>query len=130
MADRPLIKPNLQKPLIAAGDMSGNLTSPVTNIYGPTIMSYSVVWTGNPTGTFAVQVSNDYDQAPNGTVLSAGTWNTLPSTVFVGTYPVPAGAPGNGFLDIVGTGAAWMRLVYTAGSGSGSLTVIPSGKVF
>lgn len=130
MADRPLIKPNLNQPLVNAGNMSTTITSKPTNIYGPTIMSYDLTWTGTPTGTFAVQVSNTYDQSPGGAIIAAGSWTTLPTSAFVGTYPAPAGSPGNGFLDIVGTGAAWIRLVYTAASGSGSLTVIPSGKVF
>ena len=92
-------------------------------------ISYDLAWTGTPVGTFQVQVSNTYAQDPDGDVLSAGNWNTLPTTSFTGTYPVPAGSPGNGFLDVVGTEAAWVRLQYTASSGSGTLTVIPAAKV-
>ena len=109
--------------------MATNIISPVTNIQLLPALSYSVVWTGSPVGTFQVQVSNDYSQDPSGAQLNAGTWNTLPPSSFTGTYPVPAGSAGNGFLDVVGTGAAWVRLQYTAGSGAGNLTVIPSAKV-
>jgi hypothetical protein len=76
-----------------------------------------------------VQVSNTYSQAPDGTVLNAGNWNTLPTSSFQGTYPAPAGSPGNGFLDVVGTEAAYCRLIYTAISGDGTLTVVVAAKV-
>jgi hypothetical protein len=74
-------------------------------------------------------VSNSYTQDANGNVANAGNWNTLPLSSFQGTYPVPAGSPGNGFLDVVGTEAAWVRIVYNAVSGTGNLTVIPAAKV-
>lgn len=129
MSDRPIIAPNLNKPVISAGDMSGNLTSLITVIQRLPGISYDLVWTGTPTGTFAVQVSNTVTLRPDGTAATAGSWNTLPTSAFAGTYPAPAGSAGNGFLDIVGTEAYAVRLVYTFVSGSGSLTVIPCAKV-
>ena len=129
MSDRPLIAPNNNVPLIKAGDMSGNITSPATIIQRLPGISYSLVWTGTPTGTFAVQVSNDYQLSSTGAVINAGNWTSLPTTSFSGTYPVPAGSASNGFLDVVGTEAYAVRIVYTASSGSGSLTVIPCAKV-
>jgi hypothetical protein len=109
--------------------MATSVTSPVSCINRIPGISYDLSWTGTPTGTFAVQVSNTYSQDANGNVITAGNWNTLPTSSFTGTYPVPAGSPGNGFLDVVGTEAAYVRLVYTAVSGSGSLTVVCAAKV-
>lgn len=129
MSDRPLVAPNLNKPVIGAGDMSGSLTSLITIIQRLPGISYDLAWTGTPTGTFQVQVSNTVTFYPDGTIQNAGNWNTLPTAAFVGTYPAPAGAPGNGFLDVIGTEAYAVRLVYTRVSGSGSLTVIPCAKV-
>lgn len=129
MSDRPLIRANPDKPIINAVSMVSNITGPATNMYGPTILGYDISWTGTPIGTFAVQVSNTYTQDNLGNVINAGNWSTIPTTAFSGTYPVPAGSAGNGFLDIVGTGATWCRLVYTAGSSTGNLTVVVSGKV-
>lgn len=132
MSDRPLIKPNAQKPLISAGDMSANITSPVTIIQNLPGISYDLAWTGTPTGTFTVQVSNSCVLNSDGTLSSTnpGSWNDLPSSSFNGNYPAPSGSAGKGFLDVVGTEAYAVRLIYTAATGSGSLTVLPAAKVF
>lgn len=129
MSDRPRIAPNLQAPLINGQSMASNITSPATIIQGLPGISYDIAWTGTPTGTFSVQVSNTYSQGANGAVITAGNWTTLPIGAFVGTLPAPSGSPGNGFIDVVGTEAYAIQLVYTASSGSGSLTVLPCAKV-
>lgn len=110
--------------------MATQIISPATNINMQPGISYDLLWTGAPVGTFAVQVSNTYRQSPAGVVVNAGNWNTLPTSSFTGTYPVPAGTPGNGFLDVVGTEAAWVRIVYNPVSGTGNLTVVPASKVW
>ena len=130
MSERPVIYPNLNVPIINAVSMASTITGPPTNINRLPGLSYDLLWTGTPTGTFAVQVSNTYSQSPDGkTVINAGNWNTLPTSSFTGTYPAPAGSSGNGFLDVVGTEAAWCRLVYTPSGGTGNLTVVPAAKV-
>lgn len=129
MSDRPIIAPSLNKPLINAVSMNGNITGPATIIQRLPGISYDIAWTGTPTGTFSVEVSNTYSQNADGTVANAGNWTILPTSAFSGTYPAPAGSPGNGFLDVVGTEAYAVRLIYTRVSGSGALTVIPCSKV-
>jgi len=129
MSQRPLIAPNAVNPLISAS-MATSITGPVTIIQRIPGISYDITWTGNPVGTFQVQVSNSYAENPDGTVLNAGNWTTLPTSAFTGTYPVPSGSAGNGFLDVVGTEAYAIRLTYTATSGTGTLTVFPAAKVF
>lgn len=126
---RPLIKPNLNVPLINGVSMASNITGVPTGINQLPGISYDVSWTGTPTGTFQIQVSNSYSQSPNGTVTNAGNWTTLPSSSFTGIYPQPSGSAGNGFIDVVGTEAAWVRFVYIASGGTGNLTVIPAAKV-
>jgi hypothetical protein len=129
VSSRPLLAPNTDKPIINKADMSsGTITGPATIIQMLPGISYSFVWTGTPTGTFAIQVSNDYAQNNDGTVRYAGTWNTLPTASFQGTYPAPAGSAGNGFLDVFGTNAYAVRVVYT-GTGAGNLTVVACSKV-
>lgn len=130
MSDRPIIKANTQLPLINAVSMATTITGPATNINQLPGISYDLVWTGTPVGTFAVQVSNTYTQDSQGNTKTAGHWESLPTSSFTGTYPVPAGTSGSGFLDVVGTEAAWVRLVYTAVSGAGTLTVVPAAKVW
>ncbi len=122
MAARPYLPPF---PVVTNGDMSANINSLITNIQQIPYVSYSVSWTGAPVGSFSVQVSNDYELNSAGQVLNAGTWDTLPLT-----NPVTAsGSAGNGFIDIRGTSAAWIQLVYTATSGSGTLNATIAGKV-
>lgn len=128
MSDRPRLVPNLNNPLINAQSMATSFNGPPTNIQGLSGIGYDLVWTGTPTGTFQVQVSNTYSQSPTGVVINPGSWNTLPSTSFTGNYPAPSASSGFGFLDVVQTEAAWIRLQYTAVSGVGTLTVLPSGK--
>lgn len=129
MSDRPVIVPNLNKPLINGTSMATSFNGPATIINRLPGISYDLSWTGTPTGTFAVQVSNTYSQNADGSVANAGNWTTLPTSSFTGTYPAPSGSTGNGFLDIVGTEAYAIRLVYTASSGSGNLTVLVNAKV-
>lgn len=130
MSDRPLIAPNFNKPLISAGDMSADITGPATIIQRLPGISYDLAWTGTPTGTFLIQVSNTYAQNADGSVANAGNWSDLPSSAFVGTIPAPAGSSGTGFIDVMGTEAYAVRIKYTYSSGSGSLTVYACAKVW
>jgi hypothetical protein len=131
MSTRYRITPDLNNPLISSS-MATSFNGPPTNINGIPGISYDLSWTGTPVGTFQVQVSNTYvpNPTPGGTALNAGNWTTLPPSSFTGTYPVPAGTANNGFLDVVGTEAAWVRLQYTATSGAGTLTVLAAAKDF
>lgn len=127
MSDRPLIAP--KKALIDGGDMSADFVGPATIIQRLPGISYDIAWTGDPTGTFGVQVSNSFSQNPDGSVANAGNWHTLPPAAFVGTIPAPSGSADSGFIDVVGTEAYAIRLVYTSQSGSGLLTVYAAAKV-
>lgn len=129
MSDRPRIAPNTYTPIINAVSMATSITGPATVIQSLPGISYDVSWTGTPTGTFSVQVSNTVVIGPAGTVLVAGNWSTLPAAAFVGTIPAPAGSASFGFIDVVGTEAYAVRLVYTASSGTGNLTAVVCSKV-
>lgn len=129
MSDRPIIAPNLQKPIINNQSMAASIVGPATIIQRLPGISYDIVWTGTPTGTFSVEVSNTYSQNADGSVATAGNWTVLPSSSFTGTYPVPSGSAANGFIDVVGTEAYAVRIIYTRSGGTGNLTVVPSAKV-
>lgn len=109
-----------------SGDMSSTITSAVTIIQKLSLVSYSINWSGaTGSGVVTVQVSNDYELGPAGTVLNSGTWNTLPMSA---TGAV-TGASGTGFADIDTLGGYAVRLVFTPSASTGKMTATVTGKV-
>lgn len=99
---------------ILNGDMSGNLvSSEPTNIMFMDNVSIEFDFTGTPTGTFFVDVSNTYDPILNPTP----TWITLS----LSPTPVATGTSGVIGIDYNQSGFQWMRVRYTATSGTGTL---------
>jgi hypothetical protein len=115
-----------------SGDMTLSLTSAPTILQSLSKVGYALSWSGSsPVGTVSVQCSNDYSLNATGTVENAGTWNTMTLSYngsSVTTVPV-TGNTGSGFIDIDATAAYAIRLIYTPGSGTGTLTVIINAKV-
>ena len=98
--------------LIVDGDMSSNVISPSTNILYMDRVGYAISYDGTPTGTFSVEISNDEIN-----------WQALTLSTGISA----AGSADNHFIDVE-TAAKYVRLVYTAGSGSGSLQVHVTAK--
>lgn len=121
MSSRPFLKPFS---VVTNGSMGASITSAVTIKNQLSLISYSASWTGTPTGTFSVEVSDDYLENVDGSVRNAGTWNTLPLSAAVSA----SGSTGNGLIDVQ-TGAYAIRLVYTRASGTGTLNAIVTGLV-
>lgn len=112
--------------IITNGDMSqSSLTSSVVKMLFSDNVGIQFDWSGAPVGTLAVQVSLNYSTDPSGVVLNAGTWCTIPAAAFsnTGTYPVPGTTSSPGYLDIPLLSASAIRVVYTKGSGTGTLNV-------
>jgi len=130
MSDRPLVKPNILAPIINAVSTAADITGTPTIIQRLPGISYDISWTGTTNGTFSIEVSNTYVQNTDGTAGNAGNWTALPSSSFVGTIPAPAGSPGTGFIDVLGTEAYAIRFKFTRTSGTGTLTVVPCAKVW
>lgn len=122
MATRPDFGPT---PVITSASMGASVTSAVTFKHQIPAVNYSFQWTGSPTGTFTVQISNDYAQYPDGSVKTAGNWVTLPLTP---SNPTASGSGDIASVDVV-TSANSIRLVYTRSSGSGTLNAIITGAV-
>lgn len=120
--------------VISAGAMVSNITSLVTIIPSLSMPSYSYSWSGSsPVGTIAVQISNDYSVLPNGNVNNAGTWTSIycnfnGSSTLANSVAV-SGNTGTGFIDVPLTGAYAIRTIYTASTGTGSLTSLINCKV-
>lgn len=103
---------------------SATITSTVTILDQCSRLSYQASWSGStPVGTLAVQFSNDYSVFPDGTVNNSGSWTT--ATLSVAGSPASSvavsGNTGTSFIDVWETSAYAVRLVYTKGSGTGTL---------
>jgi hypothetical protein len=97
-------------------------TTPPSNIDAYDNASYQYVWTGTPTGTVAVDVSNDFNAQ-----LGTGTWTDV--TAQLSPAPTnPAGSAGNGAVDLNQLPFAYVRLRYVHASGSGQFTAIFKAK--
>lgn len=104
-----------------ATDIDG---TPVDVMYTDNV-TIQFVWTGTPTGTFGVSVSNDAILSPYGGV-TGGTWTPLVLTS--PEPPVASGAAGNGIINLTQLGARFVRPTYTRTSGTGSCTAMLSAK--
>lgn len=128
MSTRTNIRPTT---VINAVSMAADITSTVTILQSISGIGYAYSWTGtSPVGTISVQVSNDYLNA-DGTINSSAHW----TTIYLNVNGTPAttiavsGNSGEGFANIAEIMAAAIRTIYTAGSGTGTLTAIVTGKV-
>ena len=104
--------------------MSGNITSDPTNIQFLDNVSMQLNFTGTPTGTFTVQGSLDYQQTSPFAKAAIGNWIdiTLPTT------PAAAGSANQILIDMNQLSFPWIRVKYTASSGSGTLNAYISAK--
>ena len=98
--------------LVVDGDMSSDVTSSSTNILHMDRVGYQLSWSGTPTGTFSVEVSND-----------ESVWVPLTLSASVAA----AGSADDAFIDCE-TAAKFIRFKYTASSGSGTLQAHITGK--
>jgi hypothetical protein len=103
--------------IITNASMATSVTSSVVEIKLQDNIGIQLQWTGTPGGTFSVQVSMDYFLDINNNVVNAGTWTTIPLTPPV----VASGSPGNAYIDMNQLSAPYIRVVYTAASGAGTL---------
>lgn len=89
--------------------------------------SFQAVWSGTPTGTFKIMVSNDFQPAANGSQVNpanAGTWTDLGVTV----PSNPAGSASNTFIPVYASCAYWIQLWYTNSGSTGVLSGTFVGK--
>jgi hypothetical protein len=99
---------------LSAGDMSGNLTSAVTDVRWLDNLVFYITFTGTPTGTFAIQVSPDQT-----------TWYDLD----LSPTPVASGSSGSHRISLHQLPDCYIRGTYTATSGSGSCKMLIAGKM-
>jgi hypothetical protein len=99
--------------IVTNGAMAGTITSSTANIGGYDNVAIQLTWTGTPVGTFAIQASLD---ATNWVALTLGT------TVSV------AGAADTALIEITMAPYPYLRVVYTATSGTGTLNAYLCAK--
>lgn len=98
--------------LIEDESMGATITSAATGILHMDRAGYQLVWTGTPTGTFTIEISND-----------EVSWIDVP----LDTAITAAGSADQAFIDLE-TAAKFTRVVYTRSSGTGTLNVHIVGK--
>lgn len=112
--------------IITAGDMSqASLTSTIVNIQYLDNICISFVFSGSPVGTFSIEGSNTYNQTPEGSITSVGTW----TPIVLNPVAIAAGTSGSVLLDLNQLSFPWIRAIYTKTSGTGTLTATISGKM-
>lgn len=108
------------RPLRGSGDAS-NLPSSGTASFGPfnvagRRLSVWASWTGTPTGTFSLQCSFD----------GQTTWVTVPGAAAeftANSQAQPAGSGGSAVWNWSNVPGNLVRILYTATSGTGTLTI-------
>ncbi len=134
MATREQLKPTAVLTSATGQSMAGNLTSLPTQKSGISIINYDVSWTGtSPVGTIEVQACNslEFDGQGNPINQASANWTNVPfdlNGTTVTSLPV-SGNTGGGNINVYGLGAAFVQLVYTFNSGTGTLSAIVSGQV-
>ena|SRR5271166_1543617 len=116
----------LNETLLNAGSMATSINS------APMLLSYAFgyavqfVYTGSPVGTVTLQGSND--SIPNAKFPQSDFTPTTWTTISGSTITVPTIDGATGMINDEGAFYNWVRLVYTATSGTGSLTVVGNTK--
>lgn len=114
----------LNTELVASQSLATSFTTEPTIVKFLDNCSYQInITTTNSTGTFAVQVSNDYlVSEPTDTVINPGTWNALP----IGGTPTVSAANDVITIDMNQLPFYAVRLAYTstiAGTGTASIYI-------
>lgn len=100
--------------LCTSADMSGNITSPVTNIQNLDNVSVQITFTGTPTGSFFIDGSLD---------------NINFDALTLSPAPTASGAADTILIDLNQLSFPYIRMRYVATSGTGTLTkYMISGK--
>lgn len=108
--------------VIEDGYMAADITSDPTSVKNIDRVIVQLIWTGTPTGIFSIQTSLNYN--PPLVDEDAATWTAFA----LNPTPTAAGSADNWVIDLTETGARWLRIVYDASSGSGTLQAYISGK--
>ncbi len=111
--------------IVTDGDMSqATINSIGIDLNQTVLYSVQAVFTGTPTGTLKLQISNDVVKVAPGTNPSA---NVVNWSDYTGSSQ-SISAAGNFTWNCFDVGYRWVRLVYVRASGSGTLNATYCGK--
>lgn len=110
--------------LVVAQSMATSIISNAVEVKLQDNIGIQMNWTGTPVGTFSFQVSMDHKEDMEGNILVAGNWISVPVTPTIAAI----GAPDVAYVDLNQLSAIYMRVVYTAASGAGTLDVFVDAK--
>lgn len=108
-------------PIATALSLAGNAHSIGVDVRSYSNLSIQAIWTGTPTGTIQVQVSDDIVPASQSGDPAA---NVVNWSNYTGQSSALAGAAGSTLFQLFNAGYSWVRLNYTFTSGTGSLNAI------
>lgn len=112
--------------------LAASFNTPATVVRFLDNCSYQVnVVTTDSSGTFAVEMSNDYYVNPaSGTIENAGNWIPLTLTSALGAVPTVAATSTNISINLNQLPFYAVRLAYTSGTaGTGTCVIFISDKV-
>lgn len=109
------------KPVISGQAMATSFISPIMSVQFLDNLMIQIVSTGTPTGSFAIQGSNDYNKDVSPLTVN---WINLPLS---GT-PTLSGSPDSIDIQMTQLASPFIRVVYTATSGAGSCSIWLAGK--
>jgi hypothetical protein len=119
--------------IVSDGYMTNNVTSkPLRIMSYPLISLQWWISAGTPTGSIKVQICNQ----TTGNIETEGQSSTelttyLTKWIDLSSIPsttITAGDPTTGVIDLANAGWRWIRLVYTATSGTGTLQALAQVK--
>ena len=120
-------------PILKNATMTGTVNSFGIDCCGQNqfaLASIQAVWTGaTAAGTLTLQISDD--DVPVNPASTSGNADPAANVVNWSTYTGSSetvSGPGNFLWNMVFVGFRWVRLSYTASSGTGSLSATFSGK--
>lgn len=110
--------------LLAAGDMSGNISTDPIDVRNLIVGSIQCEFTGSPNGTMKLQCSNDVAEflKQPGTQPAPVNWTDITGS------SIAVSAAGDIMYNLTSMGYDYLRVVYTASSGTGVLKIRMVGK--
>lgn len=116
--------------ILSNASMLSNINSIGIDVSQMALASIQAEWTGAPVGSFKLQISNDILPPAPSTSNPVGpdpAANVRNWSDYTNSTTAVSGS-GNFTWNMVYVGYRWVRLVYTATSGTGSVSAAFSGK--